>query len=105
AQLREQMTADAEAALVLLREGIEQYRQEASLQHALGLALVRQRQYGQALGALRLAHELAPEQAEYAYVLAVALYGSGQVEAALALLREQVQAQPANRRVRQALVS
>lgn len=105
AQLREQLNSDAEAAMVLLQEGLEEYPQEPSLQHALGLALVRQRQYGQALEALRRAYELAPEHAEYAYVLAVALHGSGQVEAALALLRKQVQAQQANRRARQALVS
>ena len=105
AQWREQSASNPEAALSLLRDSIEQYPQEPSLQHAYGLALVRQRQYEHALQALRRAHELAPEQAEYGYVLAVALHGSGQVEAALDLLREQVQTQPTNRRARQALIS
>ena len=105
AQWREQAAGNPEAALSLLRDSIEQYPQEPSLQHAYGLALVRQRQYEQALQALKRAHELAPEQAEYGYVLAVALHGSGQAEAALDLLRSQVQAQPTNRRARQALIS
>lgn len=105
AQLREQAANDPELALTLLREGIEAYPQDPSLQHALGLTLVRQRHYAQALEALRRAHELAPEQSEYAYVLAVALHGNGQVEAALTLLRSQLQGQPNNRRARQALIS
>ena len=105
AQWREQSAGNPEAALSLLRDSIEQYPQEPSLQHAYGLALVRQRQYEHALQALKRAHELAPEQAEYGYVLAVALHGSGQIDAALDLLRKQVQAQPTNRRARQALIS
>lgn len=105
AQWREQAVGNPEAALSLLRDSIEQYPREPSLQHAYGLALIRQRQYGQALQALQRAHELAPEQAEYGYVLAVALHGSGQVEAALELLRNQLQAQPTDRRTRQALIS
>lgn len=105
AQWREQSAGNPEAALKLLRDSIEQYPQEPSLQHAYGLALVRQRQYESALQALKRAHELAPEQAEYGYVLAVALHGSGQIDAALDLLRKQVQAQPTDRRARQALIS
>ena len=105
AQLHEQAGNDPEAALSLLRKSIEQYPLEPSLQHALGLALVRQRQYAEALTALRQAHELAPEQSEYAYVLAVALHGVGQKQAALQLLRKQLQAQPTDRRTRLALIS
>lgn len=105
AQWHEQAAGDPAAGVSLLREGTEQYPQDPSLQHAYGLALVRQSEYGQALRALQRAHELAPEQAEYGYVLAVALHGNGQVDAALELLRSQVQAQPTNRRARQALIS
>ena len=105
AQLREQAGNDPEGALSLLRESIEQYPLEPSLQHALGLTLVRQRQYAEALNALHKAHELAPEQSEYAYVLAVALHGVGEQQAALDLLRERLQAQPTDRRTRQALIS
>ena len=105
AQWQEQFAGDPESALRLLSKSIEQYPQEPSLQHAYGLALVRQRQYQQALQALQAAHELAPEQAEYGYVLAVALHGSGQAQAALDLLRNQLQAQPSDRRTRQALIS
>lgn len=105
AQWQEQALGDPEAALALLRDSIAQYPREPSLQHAYGLALVRQGQREAALQALQRAHELAPERAEYGYVLAVALHSSGQVEDALALLRSQLEEQPANRRTRQALIS
>ena len=95
----------AEQGIALLRESTASYPREASLHHALGLALVRHGQRQEALAALRQAYELAPEHAEYAYVLAVALHDAGQVEAALALLREQLEQNPANRSVRMSLVS
>jgi predicted CXXCH cytochrome family protein len=95
----------AEQGIALLRESTVNYPSEASLHHALGLALVRQGQRQDALKALRLAYELASENGDYAYVLAVALHDSGQVEAALALLREQLAQAPANRSLRMALIS
>ncbi len=104
AQWREREAGDAAGALRLLREAIRQHPAEASLQHALGLTLVRQGRYEQARQALRRAHESAPEQPEYGYVLAVALYDGGRVTEALALLRTLVRQHPANRPLRQALI-
>ena len=95
----------AEQGMGLLRESALKYPREASLQHALGLALVRGGQGPAALAALRQAQTLAPDNADYAYVLAVALHGEGQAEAAQALLREQLTRDPANRTVRMALVN
>ena len=45
--------------------------------HSLGLALTRLKRPDEALAELRRAAELAPEQARYAYVYAVALHSSG----------------------------
>lgn len=95
----------AEQGIALLRESTASYPTEASLPHALGLALVRHGQRQEALSALSLARQLAPENDEYTYTLAVALHDAGQVEAALTLLREQLAQDPANRRVRIALIS
>ena len=48
------------------------WRPNAVVLHSLGLFLVRQRDYGAALDLLRRAHELAPDNASYAYLYAVA---------------------------------
>jgi Flp pilus assembly protein TadD len=45
--------------------------------HALGLALVRQKRTNDALAELALAAKLAPEDARFAYVYAIALYDTG----------------------------
>jgi len=58
----------------------------APVHHARGLWLVRSQQRDAALDALRLAAELDPGSARYGYVLAVALHGTGTVDAALAEL-------------------
>ena len=91
------------AALEELQEGVRDYPQDASLQHALGLLLVRQGQKDQALPVLEQATRLEPDNSEYAYVLAVAWHDSGRAAEAIELLRQQLQAHPDNRAVRMAL--
>ncbi|PKM00946.1 MAG: hypothetical protein CVV19_01380 [Gammaproteobacteria bacterium HGW-Gammaproteobacteria-9] len=91
-------------ALQLLQDSSATYPQEASLQHALGLARVRAGQRDTALEALAQAQQLASDNASYAYVLAVALHDAGQQEAAQQLLQQQLANDPANRAVRIALV-
>ncbi|MCX5737969.1 MAG: multiheme c-type cytochrome, partial [Proteobacteria bacterium] len=59
--------ADGEAAAVL-REGLARNPRAATLYHALGLALVRQKQAAEGMKALRTATELAPDSARFAYV-------------------------------------
>jgi predicted CXXCH cytochrome family protein len=61
--------ADAEAAL---REGIARAPSDATLHHALGLSLVRQKKSAEALVELKRATELAPGNARFAYVYGVA---------------------------------
>ncbi len=61
--------ADAESAL---RDGIAVSPEDATLHHALGLSLVRQKKNDEALLELRRATELAPGNARFAYVYGVA---------------------------------
>ncbi|YCH82372.1 HEAT repeat domain-containing protein [Ectopseudomonas composti] len=93
-----------QAALGLLREGLAQV-DDAALQYAIGMTLVRQRQPKQALVALRLAHELDDEQADYRYAYALGLYESGSREQAIELLEQGLADDPSNRLVRQALLA
>ncbi|MDJ0911134.1 MAG: tetratricopeptide repeat protein [Woeseiaceae bacterium] len=58
----------------------------AAARHSYGLALVRERRYGEALAELQRAHEIEPGNARYVYVYAVALHSDGQVDEAVALL-------------------
>jgi tetratricopeptide (TPR) repeat protein len=72
--------ADAESTL---REGLKLAPADATLHHALGLALVRQQRADEALRELKRATELDPRNARFAYVYQVA--------------REELQAGPAGR--------
>ena len=58
----------------MLRAALAASPQDAGLHHALGLTLMRLKRPDEALSELRRAAELAPEQARYAYVYAVALH-------------------------------
>ncbi len=77
----------------------------ADIRHALGLLLVRQHDVPEALNMLRQASELAPDNARYAYVYAIALNSTGAPEPALALLERTHQLHPTDRDVLAALVS
>jgi tetratricopeptide (TPR) repeat protein len=59
-------------AEAVLREGLAHAPQDATLHHALGLALVRQQKHEEALRELKLATELAPGNTRFAYVYGVA---------------------------------
>jgi Flp pilus assembly protein TadD len=89
----------------LLRKAMAIEPDNADVRYALGLYLVRKRDYPGALDLLRRAHKLMPDNARYAYVYAVALNSSGAGEEALALLEEAHQQHPADRNVLMALVS
>lgn len=103
AQWREQ-AGDAAAALQLLRQRLHTHPGDASLHHALGLALIRNGQLAAGITELEKAHSLAPENDTHAWVLAVAWHDTGQRERALQLLRDQLQHRPANRSLRLALL-
>jgi len=72
--------ADAESTL---RKGLAEAPDDATLHHALGLALVRQRRTDEALRELKRATELDPRNSRFAYVYQVA--------------REELQGGPAGR--------
>lgn len=78
---------EAEAESVL-RQGLAAMPREAELHHALGLTLVRQRDNAAALAELATAVRLAPDNARYAYVQAIALHSAGRRDEALVALRD-----------------
>jgi tetratricopeptide (TPR) repeat protein len=82
ADLQRAQGRDDEAERVL-REGLRRAGDHAALRHALGLTLVRKQQLQAALPELAAATRLAPEDARYAYVHAVALHTAGREVAAL----------------------
>jgi Flp pilus assembly protein TadD len=94
------------------QEGIELLRKamvidpnNADIRHSLGLALVRQHNYAEALPELRRASELAPDNARYAYVYAIALNSIGAGASAKELLESTHKLHPADRDTLLALVS
>jgi predicted CXXCH cytochrome family protein len=89
----------------LLRQAMTIEPDNAGVQHALGLTLVRRRDYAGAIDLLRRATELAPDNARYAYVYAVALNSTGAQGEARALLERAHRQHPADRDVLIALVS
>ncbi len=86
ADLHRARGADGEAETVL-RKGIALEPRAAPLHHALGLALVRQKQTAAAVRELGEAAKLAPANARYAYVYAVALHDTGRPQDALRALK------------------
>jgi predicted CXXCH cytochrome family protein len=74
---------DDRQAIELLKRGLEKAGQRPSLEHALGLALVRVGDKTTALSHLRRAHELAPSSVRFGLVYAVALHDTGAKPAAI----------------------
>jgi tetratricopeptide (TPR) repeat protein len=70
----------------LLREGLTRQPKAAALHHSLGLWQVRQKNFPAALASLKRAVELAPEDARFGYVYAVALHGTGHPREARAVV-------------------
>lgn len=81
-------------ALALLKAGILKSQDDAPLEHALGLALVRAGDTALGLEHLGKAHRLAPDANRLAYVYAVALFDTGQRDRAIALLENVRQKTP-----------
>ena len=87
---------EAEAAL---RAGIARVPDAAALHHALGLVLIRQKRVPDALKELTEASRLAPDDARFAYVRAVALNDAGQPREAMAVLESALKQHPFDRDV------
>ncbi|MFO1414961.1 MAG: tetratricopeptide repeat protein [Burkholderiales bacterium] len=96
-------TGNEAQAQATLRAGIARNPKAAPLHYALGLALVRQKDIPGALRELALATKLAPDDARYAYVYAVALHDSGKPQDALKVLRAALAKQPYDREILAAL--
>ena len=84
------------AGELLLREANEIAPAAAGPWHALGLLLVREKRYEQALKMLKKAADLAPENTRYAYTYGVAANSLGDVASSLVALERVVQREPRN---------
>jgi len=104
ADLYRQLGREAEGERIL-REATAEGPADAGVHHALGLTLVRLKRLDEALGEFRLAAQLAPEQARYAYVHAVALNSAGRSSEAIAVLKDSLVRHPDDRETLLALIS
>lgn len=94
-----------EAGVDILRKAMDLEPNNADVRHSLGLAFVRQKNYPDALAQLSKAAELAPDNARYAYVYAIALNSTGARGEAMELLDLAHKRHPADRDILMALVS
>ncbi|MCC7041910.1 MAG: hypothetical protein IT516_16505 [Burkholderiales bacterium] len=93
------------AAEVVLREGIARNPAAAALHYGLGLTLVRSKRAKEALAEFALATRLAPADARFAYVQAIALNDTGEPAKALAALETAHRLHPYDRDVLEALAT
>jgi len=104
ADLDRELGREAEGE-ALLRQGLKADPQNASLLHALGLAMVRQKRGAEALELLGAAARQDPSNARYTYVYAIALNGARQPNAAIEVLTNELILQPYDRDAIEALVT
>ena len=95
---------DAEGEQIL-EDAIGRSPADASLQHALGLLMVRQKEDRNALTLLAAAARLDPTNARYTYVYAIALNDDGRTGNAIATLERNLTTHPYDRDSLAALVS
>ncbi len=98
---RAQRRSAADAAL---RQGLARNPRTAVLHHALGLSLVRQKRLPEALPEFREAVVLAPGDARFAYVYAVALINSGKPQDARVVVDAAIKRNPYDRSLNVMLV-
>jgi len=89
----------------VLNDAISRSSNDASLEYALGLLMVRQKRSAPALDLLAAAARNDPTNARYVYVYAVALNDSGHTTAAIETLENSVKAHPYDRDSLGALVT
>ena len=94
----------AQEARSLITEQLAQHPDAALLQHTQGLMLIRAGDTANAMPYLRNAVRLDPANAQYAFVLAVALHDGGKVDEATQQLESLLQRQPYNRNARLSLI-
>ena len=88
---------DEATAEETLRRAIAAAPEAAEPYHALGLSLVRQRRYDEALQALATAWRTGPGSGQFGFVHAVALNSLGDRPQAIAVLQEVVERHPSHR--------
>ncbi|HEX9178789.1 MAG TPA: tetratricopeptide repeat protein, partial [Burkholderiales bacterium] len=98
-------TGDEDAAEQTLRAAIARMPDSAPAHHALGLALIRQRQTAEAVAELARAAKLAPDDPRFAYVYAVALHDTGKPAEAIRTLQAALARHPYDREILFALAS
>ncbi len=103
--LADLLRAQGKGSEAVLRQGLAAAPRAAALHHALGLALVREQRLADAVPALQRAAELAPGDARFGYVYAVAVKETEGVARGLEVLRAQQLRHPDNRDILLALVS
>ena len=97
-----QIGNDAEAEK-LLHKALFIYPDSSDAHYALGLLLVRAKNYPAAMAELKQAQALAPLNSQYAYVYAIGLYSSGSIKQAFTVLRQAREQFPANTQLTSAL--
>ena len=103
--LADLLRAQGRSAEAVLREGVAAVPRAAALHHALGLALVREQRLPDAVAALQRAAELAPDNARFGYVYAVAVKETEGLARGLEVLRTQQLRHPQSRDILFALAS
>jgi tetratricopeptide (TPR) repeat protein len=78
----------------ILKEALTRTPEDASVKHALGLLMIRQKQYAQGLELLSIAARADPTDARYGYVYAVALNDLGDKKAAIGALEASIKQHP-----------
>ena len=82
---------------LLLRNGVRVTPRTAGLHHALGLTLIRLQKLGEATTELKVASELDPENARYAYVYSSSLQSAGRLREAIVELNRILKVHPSDR--------
>ncbi len=101
--LYRQLNRDGEGE-PLLRRALDELPQSGDLHHALGLLLVRQKRYTEALEPLERAAALRPDLPRYGFVYGVALESMGHTERATEVLDAAHRRHPSDRELLYALV-
>jgi tetratricopeptide (TPR) repeat protein len=91
-------TGENAMAIAVLQAGLDAQRAEgpqtAALHHSMGLAMIRERRYDDAIAQLKTAAKQSPTDARYAYVLGVALYDTGKKEEGISTLERALRSHP-----------
>jgi tetratricopeptide (TPR) repeat protein len=104
ADLYRELDRDEEGEAVL-RRVLERSPDDASVLHALGLLMVRQKQSQKALALFDAAARIDPANGRYTYVYAIALNDAGQTRTAIETLERNIKVHPYHRDSLAALVS